>query len=262
MNTNATVDLSEYEYSFLMTEVITHRLTLCLKTLALPYTFDIPNMIHIICMPILMVLCVIGNSFVFNVLKKINVKTAVSIFMRGLAVLDLAFIVLLMPLFTMAESYFIEAHCGSAVKYNTFFFMTTFVIICSLFIFVAMSCDLLYAVYMPFRYVNSRGRTIINIVISIVMSACLSGLAIIADNNESSMIGRAVISIVIQVSIAFIISSYILIVIKLRKQRKRVQCVHKTVVTHIKLQAIPSTTGNELSTKQTFERLVKLFAFI
>ena len=121
MTSITSADVTQY-YGEPSTASIVSEMSSCLETLSLPYTFDIAKVVHIICMPIIFLLCIFGNAFVFYVLRKYKIYTTVSIFMRALAILDLSYIVFLMPQLSIIETYFHEKHCGNPTKYNIFFF--------------------------------------------------------------------------------------------------------------------------------------------
>ena len=246
MDFHISTDVNNYDYES-FTDSMQSEMPSCLVTLSLPYTFDAPSIVHIICMPIIILLCTIGNIFVFHVLRKYKVYTTVSIFMRALAILDLSFVISTMPLLLKIETYLHEKHCGKPTKYNLFAFFAVFEIIMYLLIFVAMSCDRFYAVYVPFNYTNSRRRTGFIILILAIISMILSGIVIIEENSQGSMIGRTMFSIVIQLSLGIIISAYGLIIIKLRKQKRKMQGNNTIVPDTIESKK----TGFQLSTSNS-----------
>ena len=218
----------DYDKEHDLTGIMTTLGQQCTTTFFLPYSFDIPIMLHIVCMPIIFILCVLGNSFVFYVLTKHKIYTTVSIFMRALAVLNLLFITFIMPQFPMIETYYIERHCGNPLKLNALFFFIIFEMTMYLLTFVAISCDRLYAVYMPFKYTNSRKRTYIVIAIIIGVSICPSSLVILDERSHTSMIARTITSVVIQISIGIIIVPYGFIFVKIRQQKRKIQASTNT----------------------------------
>ena len=251
----SSTDVTNNDYESI-TNSMASEMPSCLETLSLPYTFDAPSIVHMICMPIIFLLCTIGNIFVFHVLRKYKVYTSVSIFTRALALLDLSFVVFMLPLLLKIETYLHEKHCGNPTKYNIIFFFATFEILLYLLIFVAMSCDRFYAVYMPFNYTNSRRGTGFIILILALISMLLSGLVVLDENGQGSMIGRTLFAVVIQLSLGIIISAYGLIIIKLRKQKRKVQGKHTNATntigsTKISLQLSSKSTANPGPTMQS-----------
>ena len=149
-----------------------------------------------------------------------------------------------------------------ATQQNTiYFFFATFEMIMYLLIFVAMSCDRFVAVYMPFSYIISRKRTWFIIVIVALISMILSGIVINEENIQGSMIGRTMFSVVIQLSVIIIIVAYGLIIIKLRKQKRKVQGKHTVVTdteghktTPVQFSSSKSTANRGLTMPSTSEK--------
>ena len=112
---------------------------------------------------------------------------------------------------------------------ETFFICLPFVIISNLLILTSIAIDRAVAVLGPFDYTQSKRRTVIVIIITMLLIFVLSVQIRIADTvfGTRGDIGKPVMAVIIILSFVALFISYSLIVWKLKKQKNTVRPKHE-----------------------------------
>ena len=192
--------------------------------------FDIPTPVHIICICLIMFFSICGNTLVLYVYLRKKPFNVGNMFIITLAVLDIYAAIVIPPQFAMIH-YFIERALYQDFwrrKMVLYFLLT--VLFLYLEILVSIALDRVWAVFAPYSYTQSKKRITGIILLEIIISVILSVLLREINDVGYGKFNQASIGVFIIVCFSILVCSYIAIIYKLKKNKRKVDISGRVTV--------------------------------
>ena len=211
-------------------------------------SFKAPISIHAICVPLIMMFIITGNTFVIYIYSKQKPLTVGNVFVIYLAIIDNCAAIYVTQ-FPFVYYYVTQPIGGKHYLRSLFFALFAWFVLMYLGILMVIALDRVWAVYKPYSYSQSTTRTLIVITLVTIICLILSSLIFVGEGETSDgRVVKPILVVYISTSFITIVVSYAAIAIKLRKQKSKVRST-----TYVN-RAAKEKPGN-------CERLVKLYIY-
>ena len=194
-----------------------------LALIVLP-NFEQPAIVHILCAATIISLTLVGNAFVIYIYSKKKPIRMGYIFILTIAALDIFAALTITPQFTFIKYYLIMlGRYGDSRPRDQFLTLLIFVETFYLALLDCMAVNRVLAVFSPYTYKQSRGRTVAMITTAAVASLLLAAtLPQIDKRNSEPIIMRVTVSLIPIASFALMACTNIAVIFKLRKTKQQV----------------------------------------
>ena len=189
---------------------------------ALLEMFDIPMPIHIICVSLIIIFSLCGNSLVIHLYAKAKPFNVGNIYILFLATLDITASIVISPQLAMIHYSIERSFYNDYWRRKMMFYPLQTVLILYLEILVTIALDRVYAVFAPYSYKQTKRRILAIIGLEMCISLFLT--VVLGEINDMGY-GRyrqTAIGVFIFASFVTLAASYIGIIFRLHENKRKV----------------------------------------